>query len=213
MPIREEYLGHVISIQVKLRPSSSGLPPKNIKEIHSFIGLAGYYHRFIHHYAAIAGPLTDFLRKYAFVWDVTALIVFETLKDKLSSMRYLALPNFSQEFQLETDASGRGIGAVLSQIGHAVAYFSQKLSTRMQGASNYHREMFTITQAVSYATPEQQKWLSKLVGYDFQIMYRPGKLNQAADALSRTSEGVLMAFSSRICNLEHELRALLFPRC
>ncbi|KAH0672193.1 hypothetical protein KY284_023280 [Solanum tuberosum] len=195
-----EYLGHVISIQ--------GLSVDPTK----------------------ARPLTDLLRKYAFVWDVTTLTAFETPKDKLSFTPVLALPNFSQEFQLETDASGRGIGAVLSQIRHPVAYISQKLSTQRQGASSYHREMFAIIQAVSkwrqyllghkftiytdqqslknltnqaIQTPEQQKWLSKLVGYYFQIIYRPGKLNQAGDALSRLTEAVLMAFSPLHCNLCH----------
>lgn len=80
--------------------------------------------RFIHHYAAIAGPLTDLLRKDYFSWSSTAQIAFDTLKSKLGSTPVLALPDFTQEFQLETDESGQGIGAVLSQKGHPIAYFS-----------------------------------------------------------------------------------------
>lgn len=151
----------------------------------------------------------------------------------LSSTPVLALPNFCQEFTLETDASGVGIGAILSQKGHPVAFFSQKLSLRMQQASTYHREMFAIIQAVSkwrqyflgrrftiytdqqalrnltnqtIQTPEQQKWLSKLVGYDFSIIYRPGKQNRAADALSQVPEAACMAITGCIPDLLTELR-------
>lgn len=141
------------------------------------------------------------------MWNVATRPAFETLKSKLSSTPILALLNFTQEFQLETDASVQGIGAVLAQKGHPMAYYSRKLSNRMQGASTYYGQIFAIKQAVSkwrqyllgrrftiytdqqslknltnqtIQTPEQQKWLSKLVGFDFQIIYRPGKLNQAA---------------------------------
>lgn len=105
----------------------------------------------------------------------------------------------------------------------------------MQGASTYHREMFAITQAVSkwcqyllgrrltiytdqqslknltnqtIQTPEQQKWLSKLVGFDFLIIYRLGKLNQAVDALSRNSEVVFLTITVRGYDLECELKTL-----
>lgn len=134
---------------------------------------------------------------------------------------------------METDASGRRIGAILSQQSHPIAFFSQKLSSRMQQASTYHREMFAITQAVSkwrqyllgrqftiltdqqslrnlttQQTPEQQKWLTKLVGYDFWILYRPGKQNTAADALSHTSEAVLMTISVNSLAIEVDLKQL-----
>jgi len=98
--------------------------PRNVKQVRSFIGLAGYYRRFIHHYTAIAGPLTDLLRMVPFAWIDSTQAAFDTLKNKLSTTPVLALPDFTQEFQLETDASGQGIGAVLSQKGHPVAYFS-----------------------------------------------------------------------------------------
>lgn len=136
--------------------------PKNVKEVRSFLGLAGYYRRFIYHYVAIAGPLTDLLHKEAFAWTSTKQATFDTLKSKLSTTRVLSLSDFNQEFQLETNASGQGIGAVLSQQGHPIDYFSQKLSNRMQGASTYHREMFAITQAVS-------KWRQYLLGRKFTI--------------------------------------------
>ena len=124
----------------------------------------------------------------------------------------LVLPDFSKLFTLETDASGSGIRAVLSQEGHPVAYFSKKLSTRLQQQSAYTREFYAITQALakfrhylmghkfviktdqkslkdlleqSLHKPEQQQWLPKFLGYDFVIQYKPGKENVAADSLSR----------------------------
>ncbi|MCI00250.1 transposon TF2-1 polyprotein, partial [Trifolium medium] len=124
----------------------------------------------------------------------------------------LGLPDFSQPFIIETDASGIGVGAVLGQNGHPIAYFSKKLSPRMQKQSAYTRELLAITEALakfrhyvlgnkfiirtdqrslkslmdqSLQTPEQQAWLHKFLGYDFKIEYKPGKDNQAADALSR----------------------------
>lgn len=113
---------------------------------------------------------------------------------------------------LETDASGTGIGAVLSQSGHPIAFFSKKLAPKTQLQSAYVREFLAITEALSkfrhyllghhfiirtdqqslkslldqsLQTPEQQAWLHKFIGFDFKIEYRPGKENLAADALSR----------------------------
>ncbi|KAF7831007.1 cucumisin-like [Senna tora] len=118
-------------------------------------------------------------------------------------------------FVVETDASSSGIGAVLSQQGHPIAYFSKKLTTRMSHASTYVRELFAITQAVMkwrhyllgrkffiktdhkslkelmhqvIQTPDQQFYLSKLLGFEYEIVYRTGKTNMAADALSRKDE-------------------------
>ena len=78
------------------------------------------------------GPLTDSLQKDLFHWTKLTQEAFESLKKKLSSTLVLNLPNFTQEIQVETDASRQGIGAVLSQRRHPIAYFSQKLSRRIQ---------------------------------------------------------------------------------
>ncbi|XP_070017246.1 uncharacterized mitochondrial protein AtMg00860-like [Nicotiana sylvestris] len=99
--------------------------PPSVKEIRSFLGLAGYYHRFIHHYAAIDGHLNNFLRKDSFKWADVEQSAFDALKAKLGSTPLLALPDFSREFQVETDASGQGIRAILSQRGHPIAYYSK----------------------------------------------------------------------------------------
>ena len=114
---------------------------------------------------------------------------------------------------METDASGIGVGVVLSQMQHPIAYFSKKLNVRMQKQSAYAREFFAITKAIAkfrhyllghkfviktdqkslksltdqvVHTPEQQNWLHTLIGYDFTIEYKSGKENVAADSLSRS---------------------------
>ena len=126
----------------------------------------------------------------------------------------LAMPNFNDSFTIETDASGEGIGAVLSQQGRPIAFMSQALGVTKKSWSTYAKEMLAIVEAIRLwrpyllgkkffiltdqrslkyfleqrvSTPEQQKWVVKLMGYDYEIIYRPGHENSAADALSRKS--------------------------
>ena len=87
--------------------------------------LAGYYRRFIKDFGKLAKPLIDLLKKNSFVWIGQATIAFSALKVAMSSPPVLALPDFSQIFEVETDASGDGIRAVLSQKGRPLAYFSK----------------------------------------------------------------------------------------
>ncbi|KAE8669595.1 hypothetical protein F3Y22_tig00112230pilonHSYRG00161 [Hibiscus syriacus] len=144
------------------------------------------------------------------------------LKQCLCSATLLGLLDINCEFIVETDASGFGIGTVLHQGGKPIAFYSQKFSLRVQAASTHHKEMFSITQAVgkwqqyllgrrfsiitdqrplrevnqqTIQTPEQLRWLSKLIGYNFDIKYRPGKLNVVADALSREAVASYMNLS------------------
>ena len=124
----------------------------------------------------------------------------------------LRLPDFTQTFYLETDASDFGIGAVLLQNGHPLAFFSKKLGPRRRSASTYHKELYAIVEAVQkwrqyllgrefgirsdqkslkellqqiIQTPEQQLYVRKLMGYKFSIEYKTGASNKAANALSR----------------------------
>ncbi|KAL4303471.1 hypothetical protein GQ457_10G029000 [Hibiscus cannabinus] len=236
-----EYLGHIVSQKglavdsAKVEAIRAWPIPTTLKEVRGFLGIASYYRKFIKGFATIAAPISDLLRKgHSFEWTEAAQSAMNRLKTCLCSAPVLGLPNFDKDFQIETDASGTGIGAVLTQEGKPLAYFSQKLSTRMQSASTYNREMFAITQAVgkwrqylvgrkfiiitdqrslrelnqqTIQTPEQQRWLSKLIGYDFEIRYRPGKLNNVADALSRKNEATLMAFSRPLFGILDDIRA------
>lgn len=213
-----EYLGHIVNgegvsmdkdkVKVVLEWST----PQNIKQLRGFLGLTGYYRRFIKSYANLAAPLTDLLKKDSYVWDRQADTAFQKLKLAITFALVLALPDFQKPFVLETDASGNGVGAVLHQDGHPIAFFSKKLVPRNQKKSAYFREMLAISEAIAkfrhyllghkfiirtdqkslrnlmeqtLQTPEQQQWLHKFLGYDFIVEYKPGKENIAADALSR----------------------------
>lgn len=172
-------------------------------------------------YASIAAPLTDLLKKDSFVWSHEAQEAFEKLKAAMTQAPVLALPNFEEEFVLETDASGLEMGAVLCQKGHPISYFSKKFCPRMLNASTYVRELCAITTAVKkwctyllgpkfvihtdqrslrelmtqvVQTPEQQFYLAKLLGYSYEILYKPGAQNRVADALSRIHEDAPQLF-------------------
>ncbi|XP_057723463.1 uncharacterized protein LOC130939370 [Arachis stenosperma] len=140
-----EYLGHVVSLEgvrvddskievIRCWPTST-----LVKQLRAFLGLASYYRKFICNFATLAAPLTDLLRKEGFVWLPSASDAFVTLKEALTHAPVLALPDFSKPFVLDTDASGTGIGGILIQAGHPIAYFSKKLSCTAQKQSVYAR--------------------------------------------------------------------------
>lgn len=114
-----EYLGHVISkVGVIVDPVkvSSVLQwpiPKNVKGVRGFLGLTGYYRKFIANYGKIAKPLTKLTKKDGFSWNAAAAEAFEKLKVAVRTAPVLALPNFKVPFEIECDALGKGVGAVL----------------------------------------------------------------------------------------------------
>lgn len=150
-----DYLGHIVSVK-GLEPDPNKIVaiqqwpiPTTLKALRGFLGLTGFYRRFVKGYAHIVVGLTDILKKDQFSWSSMAQTSFDNLKLALTQTPILALPDFSVSFEIQTDASGSGIGVVLLQHNHPIAYFSKKLSPRMSRASTYVRELFLVTQAVS----------------------------------------------------------------
>lgn len=137
------YLGHVIShegISVdssKVADMLAWPEPKNIKALRGFLGLSGYHRKFVKNYGTIAKPLTNLLQKDSFIWTEEATEAFKRLKEAMTSTPILKLPDYTMEFTVETDASNTGIGAVLTQQGHPLAYFSKALGPKGQAMSTY----------------------------------------------------------------------------
>lgn len=156
------YCGHVISSSGinpdprKLEAVRSFPCPKTPKNIKQFLGLAGYYRRFIHQFAQIAKPLSHLLKNETpFVWGDEQQNAFETLKDKLCEAPLLQFPDFDKPFVLTTDASGYCIGAILSQgpIGQdkPIAYMSRTLhDNEVRLYSTYEKEALAIFDAIKY---------------------------------------------------------------
>ena len=150
------YLGHVVG-NGGVRPEKSKLlavesfpVPKTKKEVRTFLGLTGYYRRFIENYASVAAPLTD-LTKTAptrVVWTSGCEEAFGALRQALCQTPVLRSPDFNKPFVLQTDASERGVGAVLSQSidgeEHPVAFFSRKLLPREEKYSTVEKECLAI---------------------------------------------------------------------
>ncbi|XP_042972766.1 uncharacterized protein LOC122304569 [Carya illinoinensis] len=227
------YLGHLISGQgvradpEKIKAMLNWPPPQSLKALRGFLGLTGYYRRFVKGYEAITATLTNLLKKDSFTWDETAQAAFDKLKTAMSEPPVLALPNFLKPFVIECDASGEAIGAVLMQAGRPIAFFSQALKGRSLRLSTYEKEFLALVSAVQkwrhyllgqqfivktdhqslkflldqrVGTVMQQKWIAKLMDYDFVVEYKKGKDNVVADALSR--QGV---------DLEVSLSLILVP--
>jgi hypothetical protein len=122
-----------------------------VKYLRSFLGLAGYYRKFVHHFGIIAKPLTRLLKKNVqFFWIDLHQQAFLTLKQALIAAPVLALLDFSKQFQLKTDASDLGVGAVLMQEGHPLAFISKTLGPRTIGLSTYEKEYLAILIVVEH---------------------------------------------------------------
>lgn len=162
--------------------------------------------------------LTKLLRKDSFRWSPEAEEAFRKLKEAMSSAPVLALVNMNETFTVETDSSNTGIGVVLSQRNRPVAFIDKTLSQKQQSLSADKKELFAIKQWHYYllnrhfiiktdhrslkflleqklSTPLQHTWLAKLLGYDYEILYRKGAYNKAADALSCVQGTTLFAMA------------------
>jgi hypothetical protein len=133
-----EYLGHIISGKgvatdpSKIQDILNWPVPQCIKQLRGFLGLTGYYRRFIPGYAHICQPLHAVLKKNAYQWTSDQNMAFQKLKQVMSQPPLLALPNFTLPLILETDACHTGLGVVLMQQSRPLAYFSKCLGPKMQ---------------------------------------------------------------------------------
>ena len=161
-----EYLGHLITpkgLQTnnRLVRAVQEFPcPKDVKELKRFLGLSSYYRRFIHGYASIAHPLHALTRTdVPYKWESKCQAAFEELKNKLGSAPILVYPSFDRPFILETDASGQGIGAILSQRQsednqiHPIAFASRSLNAAERNYSISELETLAVVWAISITMP------------------------------------------------------------
>ncbi|KAJ8022389.1 hypothetical protein HOLleu_37270 [Holothuria leucospilota] len=170
-----EFLGYIVG-QSTLRPKLDKVEsiqnaerPTTKKQVRSFLGLAGYYRRFVPNFASIAVPLTNCTKKgepNVIVWDSSKENSFRALKARLTQSPILRLPDNSKQFILRTDASDEGIGAVLLQefsgTKFPIAYASKKLSNCQKNYSTMEKECLAIVWAI-------QKFQTYLYGKEFII--------------------------------------------
>ncbi|KAJ9552858.1 hypothetical protein OSB04_016903 [Centaurea solstitialis] len=214
-----QFLGHVVTQEgIKVDPAKIEAikdweSPKSPSEVRSFLGLAGYYRRFIEHFSAIATPLTELTRKdVKFEWTSTCEYAFNNLKGKLTSAPILTLPNGTDGFVVYCDASKLGLGCVLMQDRRVIAYASRKLKDHELNYPTHDMELaavvfalkiwrhylygvkcqiYTDHKSLQYLLSQkelnmrQRRWIELLSDYDCEILYHPGKGNVVADALSR----------------------------
>ncbi|WVZ76113.1 hypothetical protein U9M48_024115 [Paspalum notatum var. saurae] len=209
---RVAFLGYVVTprgIEVdssKIDAIREWPTPTTITRIRSFLGLAGFYRRFVPNFSSIAAPLHELTKKDApFSWGDSQEVAFTTLKDKLTHAPLLQLPDFNKVFELECDASGIGIGAVLLQEGKPVAYFSEKLSGASPRYSTYDKELYALVplsmasrvynpfdhEALKHIRTQTNlnrrhaTWVEFIESFPYIIKHKNGKENVIADALSR----------------------------
>ncbi|XP_031494884.1 uncharacterized mitochondrial protein AtMg00860-like [Nymphaea colorata] len=130
------YLGHMISQgrvsmeREKVQAIKEWRTSQSVRELHAFLGLTGYYRKFVYGYITVTATLTELTKKGKFVWTEKADQSFQRLKQAVTTVLVLQLPNFQQPFTVESDASDLGMGTVLSQNSHPIAYFSKAMRGR-----------------------------------------------------------------------------------
>ena len=213
------FLGYVVTPQgievdqAKVEAIQGWPVPSTLTQVRSFLGLAGFYRRFVKDFSTIATPLNALTKKgVAFSWGPTQENAFTVLKDKLTHAPLLQLPDFNKTFELECDASGIGLGGVLLQDGKPVAYFSEKLSGPLLNYSTYDKELYALVRTLEtwqhYLWPKEfvihsdheslkhirsqaklnrrhAKWVEFIESFPYVIKHKKGKENVIADALSR----------------------------
>ena len=214
-----QFLGHVISAKgisvdpAKVEAILKWERPKSVTEIRSFVGLAGYYRRFVEGFSKIVGPLTQLTRKdQPFIWSDKCEASFEEMKRRLTTAPVLIVPDTSKAFEVFCDASYQGLGCVLMQDKRPVAYASRQLKVHEKNYPTHDIELAAVVfalkawrhylygarfqvysdhKSLKYLFDQkelnmrQRRWMEYLKDYDFELLYHPGKANVVADALSR----------------------------
>ena len=186
--------------------------PQSIIETRSFHGLAAFYRRFIRRFSTIMAPITDCLKNKEFQWSNVASQAFREIKVIMTKAPVLRYLDFTKVFEVAYDASGVGIGGVLSREGHPIAFFSEKLNDVKTRYSTYDKEFYAIVQSLRFwsfyllstefvlfsdhqalrylnsqkkLNAQHAKWVEFLNEYSSMINHRSGIENKVADALSR----------------------------
>ena len=236
---RVAFLGHVISkdgIMVdpaKVEAVSNWKRPTNASEIRSFLGLAGYYKKFVADFSKLAMPLTTLTRKgKKFEWTEDCEKSFQELKGRLTSAPILTIPDGDEGFVIYSDASRMRLCAVLMQNGKVIAYASRQLKDYEKNYPTHDLELaavvfalkiwrhylygvrcqiYTDHQSLKYFFTQkdlnmrQRRWLELVKDYDCEILYHPGKANRVADALSRKTPVSLMSLNAMSKPLQKEI--------
>jgi hypothetical protein len=213
------FLGHVISrdgIEVdpsKIETMVKWERPTNVHEIRSFLGLVGYYRRFVKGFSTLSGPLTALTKKHVhYVWSDECEASFQELKRRLVTAPILTLPSSKEGFVVYSDASQNGLGCVLMQQEKVIAYASKQLKNHERNYPTHDLELeaivfslkiwrhylygarceiYTDHKSLKYIFTQkdlnmrQRRWLKLIKDYDCCIFYHPSKVNVVADALSR----------------------------
>nr|GFB16892.1 putative reverse transcriptase domain-containing protein [Tanacetum cinerariifolium] len=200
---------------------------------HQFLGLAGYYQRFIEGFSKIAKSMTKLTQKaIKFDWGEKEENAFQLIKQKLCSAPILALPEGSEDFVVYCDASHKGLGAVLMQREKVIAYASQQVKVHERNYTTHDLELGSVVFALKiwrhylYRTRctvftdhkilqhildqkdlnmRQRHWLELLSDYDCDIRYHPGKANVVADALSRKERDVPLRVRALVMTISLDL--------
>ncbi|KAK8929012.1 hypothetical protein KSP39_PZI017869 [Platanthera zijinensis] len=241
------FLGHVVTEHglsvdpTKIEVIMTWLRPTTVKEIRSFLGLVGYYRKFVKNFSAIALPLTKLTRKnIPFIWTDDCQEAFEELKRKLTTAPILVMPCGSEGFQIYSDASVKGLGCVLMQNGKVIAYASRQLKDAERNYPTHDLELaavvfalkiwrhylygmsceiFTDHKSLKYIFSQkeinmrQRRWLELIKDYDVDIKYHPGKANVVADALSRKNVTSLIVPITEQKELLQDLQKLELLTC
>ncbi|KAE8710906.1 putative CCCH-type zinc finger family protein [Hibiscus syriacus] len=190
------FLGFVVSTdgvhadQSKVDAVLEWPRPKTLHDIRSFHGLASFYRRFIRNFSTLIAPITECLKGHDFQWSEEAEASFQLAKKKMTEAPVLELPYFDKVFEVNCDASGVGIGGVLSQAGRPKEFI-----------------LFTDHEALKYINGQHKlsrrhaKWVAYLQEFTFTLRHQVGSLNRVTDALSRRTL-LLTTMSTKVAGFE-----------